>query len=146
MTTLAVVKPRPDGVVYLTIAGGALLEAPIWETHHRGTNYLAIIEVNPTMPGGLGRQFINKGRGDCLYIVEQVAVLDAVEFAADYTTGVGRRYRNRWHGVVTAKSDSQMALIPCPSGTKAVLLATQLRERRDAGAPQIRVVIDGSKP
>ena len=113
MSNPIVIQPREDGLVHLTIAGGALLESPVWEQHYRGTNYLAIIDVSPEMPGGLGRHFINKGKGDCLYIVDQIAVLDAVEFAGDYTTGVGRRQRNRWYGVVASKTDALMTLIPC---------------------------------
>lgn len=140
-----VIQPREDGLVHLTIAGGALLESPVWEQHYRGTNYLAIIDVSPEMPGGLGRHFINKGKGDCLYIVDQIAVLDAVEFAGDYTTGVGRRHRNRWYGVVASKTDALMTLIPRATGVKAVLLATQMRAQRDAGAPQVRVSIDGGE-
>jgi hypothetical protein len=136
---VSIVAPDADGLVRLTMAAGALLSAPIWEKHHRGTNYLAIIDIDPRMPGGLARQFVHRGKGECLYVVEQIAVLDAVEFAADYTTGVGRRDRLRWYGVVAEKTASQMSLIPYPSGAKAVVAANELRQARDATAPRLRV-------
>lgn len=144
--SLHIMKPGEDGLLRLPMAAGALLAAPVWEDHHRSTNYLAIIDINPTMPGGLDRRFMNRGKGDCLYIIEQIGVLDAVEFAGDYTTSVGRRDRKRWHGVVTGKTESVMTLKPCDSGTKACLLATDLRAQRDAGAPQVRIVIEEPKP
>jgi hypothetical protein len=74
-----------------------------------------------------------------LGLLEQIAVLDAVEFAADYTTGVGRRDRLRWYGVVAEKTTSQMSLIPYPSEATAVVAANELRQARDATAPRLRV-------
>lgn len=114
-------------VVKLPVANNALLEAPIYESHRRGSNWLAVIDVDATMPGGLSRRWAPRGKGDCLYMVEQVALFDPVEFAADYTTSVGDKRQNRWHGVVVAKTEEFLLVEKCPSGVKAVLRAKEAR-------------------
>lgn len=105
----------------MTLANGALLEVPVFEQHHRGTNWMAIIDVDGTSPGGLSRQFIDRGKGECFYLIEQVKLFDPIEFGADYTTSVGKRRQKRWHGVVIAKTDDYLIAEPCPSGAKAVI-------------------------
>jgi hypothetical protein len=49
----------------LLIANGALLQAPVYETHPsgRGTNWLAVIDIDATSPGGLARRFMQTGKG-----------------------------------------------------------------------------------
>lgn len=129
---LAIAKPAKDGLVYLPCSNNALLQAPVWEDHHRGTNYLAVIDIDGASPGGLARRFLSKGKGDVLYMIDQLAAFDAVEFAADYTTGVGKRKRERWHGVVHAKEHTRLVLQPFETGALAVLRAKELRQARDA--------------
>jgi hypothetical protein len=109
--------------VRMAVANGALLEVPAFEQHHRGTNWLAIIDVDGTSPSGLSRQFINRGRGECFYLIEQVKLFDPIEFGADYTTSVGKRRQKRWYGVVTAKTDDFLIVEPCKTGAKAVILS-----------------------
>ena len=122
----------PSKVVTLTLANGALLGAPVYENHRRGSNWLAIIDIDATMPGGLARRFMNHGKGECMYVVEQVGLFDAVEFAADYTTSYGDKRRERWYGVVTAKTDDFLQVEQCGSGAKAVLRAKELRTSTEA--------------
>jgi len=69
----------------MAVANGALLEVPVFEKHHRGTNWLAVIDIDGTAPSGLSRQFIDRGKGECFYLIEQVKLFDPVEFGADYT-------------------------------------------------------------
>jgi hypothetical protein len=127
----------------MTVANGALLEVPVYESHQRGTNWLAIIDVDGTSPGGLSRQFIDRGKGECFYLIEQVKLFDPIEFGADYTTSVGRKKRKRWFGVVVAKTDGYILAEPCSTGANAVLLskakrldphalASALEQERDA--------------
>lgn len=111
----------------MTLANGALLEVPVFEKHHRGTNWMAIIDIDPTSPGGLSRQWLDRGKGECFYLTEQVKLFDPVEFGADYTTSVGRRHRRRWFGVITAKTDDYLLAEPCSSGAKAVILSKAKR-------------------
>jgi hypothetical protein len=111
----------------LPVANGALLEAPVYESHRRGTNYLAIIDIDGTMPGGLERHFCDSARGECLYLVEKIMLFDALECAADYSTSVGKRKRIRWYGIVLAKTDDYLLLETCESGAKAVLRAKAAR-------------------
>lgn len=116
----------------LILANGALLEAPIFETHTRGSNWLALIDIDAGCPGGLERRFVNRGKGECLYVVEQIGLFDAVEFAADYTTGYGTKRRDRWYGVVTAKTDDFLQVEKAGSGAKAVLRSKKLRTSPEA--------------
>lgn len=118
--------------VKLAIANGALLEAPIYETHYRGANWLAVINVDASMPSGLERRFMNRGRGECLYMVEQITLFDPVEFGADYTTTTGSKKRDRWYGVVTAKTDDFLVVERCKTGAKAVIRAKGLRTSPEA--------------
>jgi hypothetical protein len=113
--------------VDLRVVNGAVFSAPVYETHERGKNWFAVIDINPTMPGGLARDFVRTGRGECLYIVEQVTRFDAVEFGADYVTGAGRKYPKRWYGVVVEKQSELLRIVECKSGAEAVLLAKDMR-------------------
>jgi hypothetical protein len=114
-------------VFKLRQANGALLDAPLYKDHHRTTNYGAIIDIDPVMPSGLARRFLNKGRGECLYLSEKMDLFDALEFASDYTTSVGKKYRERWYGIVIAKTDDFILLEECTTGATAVLRAKKAR-------------------
>jgi len=122
-----VIGIMPKLVKKLLVANGALLEAPIWEQHFRGSNWLALIDIDASAPGGLGRRFMAKGKGECLFVIEQVGLFDAVEFAADYTTSFGNKRRDRWYGVVTAITDGYLLVEKCDTGAKAVLRAKEAR-------------------
>lgn len=116
----------------LTLANGALLTAPVYENHHRGSNWLAIIDIDATMPGGLARRFLERGKGECMYVTERIGLFDALEFAGDYTTSYGDKRRHRWYCVVTAKTDDYLQVEKCESGARAVLRAKQLRTSPEA--------------
>jgi hypothetical protein len=120
-------KMATPKVFELPCANGALLAAPVWEQHYRGSNWLALIDIDATSPGGLSRKFLNRGKGECLYVIEQVGLFDAVEFGADYTTSVGRRKPARWYGVVIAKTDSFLHVEQAETGAEAVLRAKAAR-------------------
>lgn len=120
-------KPQEREVLKLRHANGALLNAPLYDKGARRSNYLAIIDIDPTAPAGLAREFCDKGRGDCLYLTEKLDLFDAVEFASDYTTTTGNKYRERWYGVIIAKTDDYLLVEKAPSGVKAVLRAKEAR-------------------
>jgi hypothetical protein len=117
----------PPEVLKLRQVNGALLDAPIYDEGPRRSNYLAIIDVDPTMPGGLARRFADKGRGECLYLTEKVSLFDAVEFACDYTTTTGNKHRSRWYGVVTAKTEDYLLVERSSTGANAVIRAKKAR-------------------
>lgn len=114
-------------ILKLRVAGGSILDAPILEESARGANWLAVIDVDPTMPGGLSRNFADKGRGECLYRVEKIALFDPIEFGADYTTVTGNKHRLRWHGVVIAKTEDHLIVEKAASGAVACLRAKYAR-------------------
>jgi hypothetical protein len=132
-------KPK---IFKLLVANGALLQAPVHETHFRGSNWLAIIDVDASCPGGLSRRFVNRGRGECLYDIEQVNCFDSIEFGADYTTSLGSKKRLRWHGIVAAKTEGFLLVEECQSGAKAVLRAKEARQNVTDRAAAIRAQRD----
>lgn len=119
-------------------ANGALLDAPVYDQGPRRSNYLALIDIDPAMPGGLARKFVDKGRGDCLYLTEKLNLFDAVEFASDYTTHSGQKRRDRWYGVIIVKTEDYLLVERCGSGVKAVLRA---KEANSSPADKVRALI-----
>lgn len=116
--------PKPE-VVKLLVANGAMLEAPIYNKQRRGSNWCAVIDVDKTMPAGLSRRWLDRGRGECLYSVEQLDLFDPVEFAADHISPGGEKRHIRWYGIVVAKTDGCIMLEKCSSGARAVLRARE---------------------
>lgn len=106
----------------------ALLKAPVYETHYRGKNWLAVIDVDGAAPGGLSRKFLPYAKGDCLYMIEQISLFDAVEFGADYTTSMGKTNPKRVYGVVVAFTESELVVRQYESGVDACVAARKARE------------------
>lgn len=123
-------------IVRIRVVAGGISEAPVWEAHKRGKNWAAIIGADPRMPGGLSRRFLERGRGDFLYMLGDLSLFDAVEFAGDYVSWGGGVSQNRWHGVVVTKTDDALELRRCKRGIDAVILSSEMRksseERRAA--------------
>lgn len=108
----------------LKVLNNGLVEVPIWEDHRRARNWCATVMADPNAPGGLRRNFWGQARGQAAeifkYIIpESVVPCDVVEFGADVMNyGGDRRKTNRWYGVVLARYDRGLYLVPC--GGKAV--------------------------
>lgn len=115
----------------LPCANGALLSAPVWETQ-RAKNWLAVIGIDGTKPGGLARLWLPRARGDCYYMVEQLSVFDPIEFGADRIAWSGNQVKNRWYGVVIEKTPEHLLVEQVESGVQAILVA---RERK-LGVPK----------
>jgi len=109
-----------DGDRDFRIEDGALTRVPCWESHSRGKNWMAVIGVNPSAPGGLDRSFAPKAKGDCYYIVPSLEVGDAVEFGGDYYSGRGRPSRERWYGYVVRVDAAMLVLHDCGTGKAAI--------------------------
>lgn len=112
---------------------GAMTDAPVYEGHKRGRNWMAIISANPTAPGGLERQFVPRAHGKYFYPIEGLAAGQAVEFGADYYSAGGRKHPSRWYGVIVRISADQIEIAPCESGDAALEMAAQMQ----AEAPTI---------
>ncbi len=115
-------------LVQLKVESHALIEAPVFESHQRGRNWLARISVDPSSPGGMGREFLPRARGDFLYTVEALELYDAVEFGADYYSQSNNVTRKRWHGVVMGISEGMITLEKCATGAKAIRRAREAKE------------------
>ena len=118
------VKPE---IVRLTVAGGALMEVPVWDESRRAKNWAAVVGVDPAMPGGLSRRWLPKGRGICFFVIEQVAVLDVIEFAGDRTAWSGNTVQNRWYGIVIGITQTELALRRCKDAKEALMLVQKTR-------------------
>lgn len=106
----------------LKIENGALTEIPegCWEPHSRGKNWMAVIQIDPSKPGGLDRAFAAKARGDGYYLLPSLSPGDALEFGADYYSGRGRKNPTRWYGYVLRVEDDALIVHRCASGKTAV--------------------------
>lgn len=106
----------------LSIEDGALASVPkgCWESHSRGKNWLAIINISPSSPGGLARDFATKAKGSSYYLVPTWQVGDAVEFGADYYSGGGRKRPTRWYGFVVRILPDRVILRETSTGKAAV--------------------------
>ena len=129
---------NPGEVLQVSVANNALLEVPIWEAHYRGSNWMAVINVDGSSPGGLSRKFLPKGKGDCFYLIEQLQLFDPIEFGADYTTSVGTKKRDRWYGVIIAVTDGHLIIERASTGVAAVLRAKTARESPKDRAKALR--------
>lgn len=63
-----------------------------YESHKRGTNYIASVYKDLSQPNGLSREFWKKGTSIYKYIPDK---FDFIEVASDYKTAVGNKYRRR---------------------------------------------------
>lgn len=118
------------------VMSGAIVSSPVYETHLRGRNWLAVIWAEPLLPGGTGRKFMPRARGEFLYMVHTLSVHDPVEFGADYVTSLGRKHQRRWHGVVRALTDSRIEIEQVGSPVAAILHSEQLRLAASRAAVQ----------
>lgn len=99
---------------------GALTQAPIYEQHKRGKNWLAIIDINPTKPGGLDRKFVSNANGEYLFMISELKEGQAIEFGADYYSGKGRKSPKRFYGVIRRITENTMEIEKFKTGKEAV--------------------------
>ena len=117
--------------IKLTVINNALCQAPIWNEHRRAKNWAAVIDIDGTAPGGLSRRFLPYGRGPVFYLVEQVALFDALEFAADQLSYSGNKTPNRWFGVVVERTDDFFTLEPFESAMEAIAASKAKRTSKE---------------
>lgn len=85
-----------------------VVQPPVWEDHRRARNWLARIEEDPDVPGGIVRHFAQRGRGRFKYTVPLVEG-DLIEFGADRIWAAGDgRMRCRWVGEVLVIKETEM--------------------------------------
>jgi hypothetical protein len=82
---------------------------------------MAIIQgMDPKSPGGVDRSFLQKAKGEYLYLLpEGLAPGDAIEVGGDYFTGSGRRDRQRWYGFVLRIKPEHLVLRKCKTAAEA---------------------------
>jgi hypothetical protein len=124
----------PKDYLRYEIVAGASQDAPVYESHKRGKNWMAVIRLDPTAPNGLGRVFVPKAKGDDNYYIVEGAVQagDAIEFGADYYTGGGSKHATRWYGVVVSMTGKKIVLAETATAKKAIKLANQMKEQEQA--------------
>lgn len=98
----------------LRIINRGLIDVLVHQPHHRGRNWVASVEIEPTLPGGLKRTFFPRASGKVAKAVipERLAVGDILEFGADYVSFGGKREPTRVYAVVLALSDTELVVKP----------------------------------
>jgi hypothetical protein len=109
----------------------ALLEVPVYREHRRARNWAAtILELDPKSPGGIRREFWERGQGKFFYIIpERLALPAPVEIAADYYNSRGEKWPRRWYGVLIEITSSEAVFEEVASAEEAIRRAKELRER-----------------
>jgi hypothetical protein len=99
-----------SGKIYaIPIADFYVTAPPVWEPKYpNGRNWLAILTENPEVAGGIGREWIERGKGRFKYNVTRVIEGDLIEFGADYMYSSGRRIPSRWCGEVVEFTETEM--------------------------------------
>lgn len=116
-------KMTKNEIYAAPVRDGAMLDAPVYETHKRGKNWMATIGPDPAAPGGVARTFVPRGRGEYYYIVSPDLVGQPVEFGGDYYSGAGNRSAKRWYGVVRALTGEEIRIERYETATLAIAAA-----------------------
>jgi len=100
-----------SGVVYrVPLEDWYVVQPPIWEEHYpKGRNWLARIRQDPDVPGGLLRDWCERGKGRFKYNATSLMEGDTIEFGADriWASG-GNRSRVRWVGEIIGITDTEL--------------------------------------
>ena len=127
------------------VENGAMTQVPCWEAHSRGKNWAAVIEADPTAPGGLKRTFLQKAHGDYYYLVAALVPGQTIEFGADYYSSSGRKNAKRVYGVVTAVAPDYVEIAQFGTSREALQaakdmapVATSRREELEAEIAALR--------
>jgi hypothetical protein len=102
----------------LRVSNRGLLDVLIYLRHRRAKNWVAIVAIDPTAPGGLSRIFFEYARrnGPAKYIVpERLEVGNILEFGADYVTSFGRTKPDRIYAFVTGVTNEAIGVHPYPT-------------------------------
>lgn len=120
------------------IEHGAMTDAPVYEDHTLGKNWMAVISADPKAPGGLRRIFLGKANGDYYYLVDGLKVGQAIEFGADrYSHSRKNRRVTRWYGVVVSITDNELILAEASSPKEAMERSNELLQN---GASKLTVL------
>ncbi|MFA7121688.1 MAG: hypothetical protein WC277_09410 [Bacilli bacterium] len=110
----------PDDDDY-RIEDGVLMAVPKWSSHKRSRCWMAKIDIDPSSPGGLSRDFFDKARGSGYYrLPTDLKPGDALEVAADYYSASGRKSGDRWYGYVVRITPEMLVVREAAGGKTAV--------------------------
>lgn len=114
---------------------GFLLEVPVYDDHRRAKNWCATVTVDPKSPGGLARQFHDRGRGKYYYDTKNMSEGDVLEVAADYYSSSGKKNPCRRYFVVDQILPEKLVLIPVSSEAEGRKLV------QDCRPPEVREIV-----
>lgn len=113
-----------DGEFDYAVEDGCLMRVPCYDTSRRAKNWMAVITVDPSKPGGLDRDFAEKAHGDAYYVLPTLNPGDALEFGADGYSSRGRKTPERAYRFVVRvevqDGNGYIVLRKCSSGKDAV--------------------------
>lgn len=99
----------------LRIINRGLLDVLVWLPHRRARNWVARVEIEPTIAGGIKRKFFPRAAGKTgikAVVPEDLEVGEVLEFGADYVSFGGNRSPTRMYAVVMALSATEMRVKP----------------------------------
>jgi hypothetical protein len=98
----------------LRVLNRGLLDVLVWHKHHRARNWVAVVTPDPSIAGGLIRDFFPRASGGfAKAIVPEDLVEGAVlEFGADYVSCSGNRTRTRLYAIVIAMAPDHLLVKP----------------------------------
>jgi hypothetical protein len=109
-----------DGDISYNVEDGVMMTCPAYSSDRRAKNWMAIISVAPSKPGGLERDFMAKAKGGGRYILSGLEVGQPLEFGADDYNSRGRKDPTRWYGYVVKIEPGYVILHEEPTGKAAV--------------------------
>lgn len=110
----------PDDDDY-RIEDGVLMAVPKWSSHKRSRCWMAKIDIDPSSPGGLSRDFFDRARGSGYYRMPSgLKPGDALEVAADYYSASGRKSGDRWYGYIVRVTPEILVVREVAGGKTAV--------------------------
>lgn len=113
-----------DGEFDYAVEDGCLMRVPCYDSSRRAKNWMAVITVDPSKPGGLDRDFCEKAHGDAYYALPTLSPGDAIEFGADGYSARGRKSPERAYRFVVRvevqDGNGYIVLRKCSTGKDAV--------------------------
>jgi hypothetical protein len=98
----------------LRVLNRGLLDVLVWHKHHRARNWVAVVTPDPSIAGGLVRDFFPRAAGGFAKAIvpEDLVEGAVVEFGADYVSCSGNRTRTRIYAVVLSVAPDHLVVKP----------------------------------
>lgn len=124
----------------LKLEKGAMVEVPLYRQGDNYSNYCAIITPDDTAQGGLNREWVSRAKGNgYYYTTEGLKVGMTLEFGSkDKYAHYGDK--QKWYGVITYLSETELHLEPYPGGKTACKAALKFQKGEERGCGRAAIL------